>query len=95
MAESMMWCENKQPDGVCKCNGEYCVEGPCHYCKPVEYAPVRYGRWREVRNVSYDDFRAEDVVWFTYVCSECEGEPMSDYTFCPFCGAKMDGDEHG
>ena len=47
------------------------------------------GEWTEHQHTSYDDMREEDVIWFTYACSVCGGEVMSDYDFCPNCGADM------
>ena len=41
---------------------------------------VRHGRWKS------------RISWGCYVCSECSFEnDRAYYTFCPNCGAKMDG----
>jgi hypothetical protein len=47
------------------------------------------GRWTENRRVGFSDAIEDDVCWFTYTCSECGGEVMNDYHYCPNCGAKM------
>jgi hypothetical protein len=49
------------------------------------------GRWTENRRVGFSDAIEDDVYWFTYTCSECGGEVMNDYHYCPNCGAKMEG----
>lgn len=53
------------------------------------------GEWTEHQHTSYDDMREENVIWFTYACSECGGEVMNDYDFCPNCGADMRKGENG
>ena len=49
--------------------------------EPVEYAPVKHGRWEFI-----GDYDAR--------CPVCEKEycigPSEDYNYCPNCGAKMD-----
>ena len=53
----------------------------------IEAEPVRHGRWaRKEKNLVY---------W--HECSECGERPLKSNgyycqsTYCPFCGAKMDG----
>ena len=58
----------------------------------ADVAPVVHGRWTEKQNTIYDSTWGEDVHWFTYICSECEQEAMNDFSFCPNCGARMDGE---
>lgn len=56
----------------------------------IDAEPVRHGRWDYVTVVDEGFWR----------CSNC-GTPSEAigakklYKYCPFCGAKMDGDEHG
>ena len=53
-------------------------------CSTVEAEPVRHGKWIKT------EWRA--------ICSECGeagsifDEPVNPFNYCPFCGAKMDGD---
>jgi hypothetical protein len=62
--------------------------------KPVDAKPVAHACW-----VGLDDdkrgFASE------YLCSNCDSvtylhicERECDYDYCPYCGARMDGDEH-
>lgn len=50
------------------------------------------GRWTENRRVGFSDAIEDDVCWFTYTCSECGGEVMNGYHYCPNCGADMRGE---
>lgn len=50
------------------------------------------GEWKECQHISYDEWRDEDVYWYTYVCSNCHFEAMDNSHFCPNCGADMRGD---
>lgn len=53
----------------------------------ADVAPVRHGRW-----IRTDDFSDEQIDWV--VCDRCKAEiPDFDYSYCPSCGAKMDGGE--
>lgn len=63
-------------------------------CTPAaDVVEVVHGRWAENQHDSYDDDMLEEYVrWYTYTCSECGGEVMKDYRYCPNCGARMDGD---
>jgi DNA-directed RNA polymerase subunit RPC12/RpoP len=57
----------------------------------IEAEPVKHGRWIEQEAPNMDTY---------YDCSACgesfcfiEGSPKDNlYTYCPNCGAKMDGD---
>ena len=57
----------------------------------VDAVEVVHGRWIKNENVSASDMFLSAY----YDCSEC-GEEISDryglYAYCPFCGAKMDGE---
>lgn len=62
----------------------------------VEAKPVRHGKW-----IEEDDYEYGENVWRCSVC----GEPyvlmeeitpkQALYNYCPYCGAKMDGADHG
>ena len=52
--------------------------------EPVEYAPVKYGRWEHIRMLTTGDGRVK-----VGDCSSCKStEKVRNY--CPNCGAKMD-----
>ena len=55
--------------------------------KPVEYVPVKHGRW-ELRHVGHGHY---------WECSNCHTNPCiyvtKDTNYCPNCGAKMDLEE--
>ena len=88
MADNMMWCKNKHPDGVCKITGEYCVEGPCPHCKPVEYAPVRHGRWSCDDDDGFDNYDFHCTLCGGSIGYRCGNPVFSKH--CLHCGAKMD-----
>ena len=47
----------------------------------VDVAPVRHGRWIDVREYCGD-----------YMCSNCQTlYSTNKFNYCPYCGAKMDG----
>ena len=57
------------------------------YCPIVEFPsadvqPVRRGHWETIGNRTW---------WGLYECSECHLVCSIDYTYCPHCGARMDG----
>ena len=61
----------------------------------VDAEPVRHGKWEKIRDSQmYDDYYC---VYFDYECSNC-GDVTNDRhnlpRYCPYCGAKMDADEH-
>lgn len=77
------------------------VEAWNRRAEPVKEQPaadvteVRHGRW---------DYDISDVGWTDYSCSVCrniitvEAQDEDLYSYCPYCGAKMDGkdgDENG
>jgi rubrerythrin len=57
-----------------------------------EYQPVKNGRWIPTE---YDGYADGAPVWDKWECSECgyehSGEEDTLTSFCPNCGAKMDG----
>ena len=49
--------------------------------KNADVQPIRHGRWI---GVDYDTY---------FECSECEHmTDWQNYKYCPYCGARMDGD---
>lgn len=51
----------------------------------ADVQPVRHGRWIET-----GDFSDEQIDWVA--CDRCKAIiPDFDYSYCPNCGAKMDG----
>ena len=40
--------------------------------------PVRHGRWMDMKGF--------------WMCSECHKDTLNLFNYCPYCGAKMDGD---
>ena len=59
-----------------------------HEIENADVVPVRHGRWKK----SYADNEAFGVRPFFRYCSECHEATVHQYTYCPNCGAKMDGD---
>lgn len=53
---------------------------------------VKHGRWEVF---SEPIVLGEDDVDVIYKCSVCHCNSISDFNFCPYCGAKMDGDRNG
>lgn len=43
-----------------------------------DVAPVRHGRWMDMKGF--------------WMCSECHKDTLNLFNYCPYCGAKMDGD---
>ena len=60
----------------------------------ADVAPVRHGKWKDEADYDGDSM---------YVCSECgetwtliDGTPIdNNMYYCPHCGARMDGEDHG
>lgn len=79
---------------------DYTLKGVIESRVPTEdVAPVVHGYWKPI----YSNKACEAIkraMW--YKCSECDscvtsGEGYSrriDYEFCPYCGAKMSGDDN-
>lgn len=44
----------------------------------ADVAPVRHGRWMYMKGF--------------WMCSECHKDTLNLFKYCPYCGAKMDGD---
>ena len=61
----------------------------------VDAEPVKYGRWIPTE---YDGYVDGAPVWDKWECSECSyehsGEEDTLTSFCPDCGARMDGDDN-
>ena len=51
-------------------------------CPTVEAVPVVHGRWKTT----------DTLLGRCCVCSVCGSCPTMEYRYCPYCGAKMDGD---
>lgn len=49
----------------------------------AEVQPVKRGRWK---------YRGSGSPEFTFRCSCCENIAAAEYSYCPNCGARMDGD---
>lgn len=93
-----LWeCETCFHNGPCGCN-TWCDAGEGYRpaaskFKIIDPESLRpKGRWTENRRVGFSDAIEGDVYWFTYTCSECGGEVMNDYHYCPNCGADMRGE---
>lgn len=80
MADNTIFmCKHMVGDGYCAIHEEYCHEGPCGESEPIEYAPVRHGRWLVDSRTGIN------------FCSECQTYAVEAETnYCPECGAKMD-----
>ena len=65
----------------------------------ADVAPVRHGMWVDVDRMQMHDLHGVLTWGNSFKCTECnfktfavEGH-MSQYHYCPNCGARMDGDE--
>lgn len=58
----------------------------------ADVAPVRHGHWI---GTEYDGYADGNPVYTLFECSECGIEYEQEEHYCPWCGAKMDGDNHG
>lgn len=56
----------------------------------ADVAPVIHGYWQKKENIMYHGTLNENVSWVSFVCSECKGEVVLEYPYCPHCPAKMD-----
>lgn len=52
-------------------------------------AEVKHGH----RVIKKDDMGGFDSGWYFLYCSECDRQIRKYYLYCPWCGAKMDGEE--
>ena len=50
--------------------------------KVADVQPVKHGRW---------DYRGIGSPEFTFRCSCCENISPAEYSYCPNCGARMEG----
>ena len=69
-----------------------------HLMPAADVAPVRHGRWKKSKGnerPTENGFVHDD----RYVCDCCGWgcccETKLDFSYCPNCGAKMDGDKNG
>lgn len=76
------FCRNEKHGGVCGLTEGYCNLGACQYEELEEFAPVRHGKWMP--------FHAEFAGDIQY-CSVCEIGFADRTSYCPHCGAVMDG----
>ena len=54
----------------------------------ADVEPVRHGRW--------EVFYAEELCGYRhayYVCSSCFSSSDDEFDYCPYCGARMDGEQ--
>lgn len=58
----------------------------------ADVAPVRHGHWT---GTEYDGYADGNPVYTMFECSECGVEYGQEEHYCPWCGAKMDGDTDG
>lgn len=56
----------------------------------ADVVAVKHGRWTEKDNPEYDCVMGLTLHYHTYICSECAGETVRHFNYCPNCGAKMD-----
>lgn len=64
----------------------------------ADVAPVRHGMWVDVDRLQMHDLHGVLTWGNSFMCTECnfktfavEGH-MSQYHYCPNCGARMDGE---
>lgn len=64
----------------------------------ADVAPVRHGMWVDVDRMQMHDLHGVLTWGNSFMCTECnfktfavEGH-MSQYRYCPNCGARMDGE---
>ena len=69
------------------------------WLKQYDAAPVRQGMWVDVDRMQMHDLHGVLTWGNSFMCTECnfktfavEGH-MSQYHYCPCCGAKMDEEE--
>lgn len=53
--------------------------------------PVRHGKW-SFKGYGYDRSGIHYPFWDRYTCSVC-GKESDNTPYCPYCGAKMDGEQ--
>lgn len=65
------------------------IENRFNELPSVEAEPVRHGRWID------ETFKPTGLVFHPYVCDQCGCHSESNFTYCPDCGARMDGEQDG
>ena len=80
---------------ICEKNAR-CVD-ECDNCQHyIEVEPVRHGKWNGTfRHVGKNVNTGEPMDVFSYDCSVCNwhtGNQGKSFNYCPYCGAKMDGE---
>lgn len=59
--------------------------------RAADVAPVRHGHWT---GTEYDGYADGNPVYTLFECSECGVEYEQEEHYCPWCGAKMDGEDN-
>ena len=61
-------------------------------CPAADVQEVKHGRWSETsEHIILAIGEAKD--WVNYYCSECDAPNDTPTSYCPHCGARMDGDK--
>lgn len=50
----------------------------------------KHGKWTETKEHAHGSENTWE--WTNFYCSECDAPSDTPYEFCPYCGAKMDGE---
>ena len=64
----------------------------------ADVAPVRHGHWEDVDRMQMHDLHGVLTWGNSFKCTECQFKTfaveghMSQYNYCPNCGARMDGE---
>ena len=56
----------------------------------VEAEPVKHGKWTQTYASWSQNYDTSKNI--RYRCSECNGIAVWDTKYCPYCGARMDGE---
>ena len=56
----------------------YCVKSMLNAISAEDVAPVRHGRWMDMKGF--------------WMCSECHKDTLNLFKYCPYCGAKNAGE---
>lgn len=82
------FCKNERHGGICVKTGTYCNLGACPYEQLEQFAPVVHGRWEYDHPTinTYGQLRCSICDWWTL-----DPSVEHSYSYCPNCGAKMDG----
>ena len=57
-----------------------------------DVAEVKHAKWIRRDNPLYSPFDCSEE--YTYICSHCFNEEEHKRKCCPYCGARMDGEEN-